>query len=194
MNKQSIYYRIVMSVLSGNVWEEYKVAPAAKSVHHNLVGGLLMHSVSVASTAKFLGEQYGLNTDLLVAGGLLHDIGKLKELKHDYKGNIDYTKLGVGLGHITLGISMVISVANKLGYSLEDNEEVFLLVHLIASHHGKLEWGSPVVSCIPDADVLHFADNIDAKVYNKMSQLENMDIGESKMSYMGNIYKTTDIK
>ena len=134
---------------------------AAKSIHHGFIGGLAEHTLSVTSMCDKACEHYPyLNRDLLIAGALLHDVGKIRELSV-FPAN-DYTDEGQLLGHITIGAQMVSEVINKIGgFPRTTRNE---LIHLILSHHGEYEFGSPKKPAIMEAFVLSFMDNMDAKL------------------------------
>ena len=138
-----------------------KKAPAAKTFHHSYLGGLLEHTHSVCEMSKAVAEHYPeLDKDLLMAGAFLHDIGKLRELKFDRV--IDYTDEGRLLGHLILGVAMVDEKVSAIkgfpkGLSLR-------LKHLILSHHGQYEFGSPKRPKFLEAFALHLIDDLDAKV------------------------------
>jgi 3'-5' exoribonuclease len=139
----------------------YRKAPAAKSVHHAYLGGLLEHTLSLCALCRFAASHYkDLDLDLLLAGALLHDIGKIYEL--DYSRSVSYTTEGQLLGHIVLGLRML---DEKLR-SLPDFPSKLrtLLEHMILSHHGHLEFGSPKEPMFPEALVLHALDDLDAKM------------------------------
>ncbi len=139
----------------------FKKAPAAKNFHHSTLGGLLEHTLSVCRLALLVAEHYPeLNRDLLLAGAFLHDIGKVREL--GAATSIDYTDEGRLIGHLSLGVSMV---DEKLA-SMEDfPEEISLrLKHLILSHHGEYEFGSPKKPAFLEAFALHLIDDLDAKM------------------------------
>ncbi len=118
----------------------FKRAPAAKNFHHSYLGGLLEHTLSVCQMGRYVVEHYPeLDKDMLMAGAFLHDIGKIKELHFDRQ--IDYTDEGRLLGHVVLGVTLV---DETLGDLKDFPEELALrLKHLILSHHGQLEFGSP---------------------------------------------------
>ena len=139
----------------------FKTHSAAKSVHHGFIGGLLEHTLSVTSLCSMMAEHYPfLDRDLLVAGAMLHDIGKTRELS-DFPMN-DYTDEGQLIGHIIIGVSMI---EEKLGRIDDFPERLHNeLIHLILSHHGELEYGSPKKPALIEAMVLSLADNMDAKV------------------------------
>lgn len=141
--------------------EQLKKHPAAKSVHHNYIGGLLEHTVSVTAIASYLGSLYqGTNADLLLAGALLHDIGKLREIEPLPLN--EYSDEGQFLGHIALGYMMV----HEKGSMIAELDPGLLmqLEHMILSHHGELEFGSPKVPSSLDAMILHMADLTDSKL------------------------------
>ncbi|MFW2365487.1 MAG: 3'-5' exoribonuclease YhaM family protein [Desulforhopalus sp.] len=137
-------------------------APAAKGIHHAYIGGLLEHSLSVAAIADFLSSHYeGIDRCLLITGALLHDIGKLEELKLD-KGLVDYTVAGRLKGHLVIGSEMVAREAGRIkDFPKELLEQV---QHLILSHHGRQEFGSPAVPMTVEAFMLSFLDDLDAKM------------------------------
>lgn len=156
---------------------DFKVYPAAKSVHHDYVSGLAFHTYTMMSIAKSLCSIYpNLNKDLLIAGVILHDLGKVDE----YTGYVstDVTLEGKLKGHISIINEEIGKVANELGLDVAESEEALLLQHMVLSHHGKGEWGSPVPPLIIEAQVLHQIDMIDARMesYNKASK--NVEVGE----------------
>lgn len=136
--------------------------PAAKRIHHSYVGGLLEHTLQVTKIVESLAEIYPrLNRDLLVAGALLHDIGKVEELKYSHL--IEYTDRGRMLGHIVLGVEMVKEKISRLeGFPPELEMK---LIHLIVSHHGEYEWQSPKRPKTAEALALHHADFLDAHIH-----------------------------
>ncbi|MDO4960278.1 MAG: HD domain-containing protein [Eubacteriales bacterium] len=145
---------------------------AAKSIHHGFIGGLLEHTLSVAQLCDNAAGHYSfLNRDLLVAGAILHDIGKTKELSA-FPEN-DYTDEGQLLGHIIIGSQMVSGhIASIEGFPKKLSDE---LVHMILSHHGELEYGSPKKPAIMEALVLSFMDNMDAKVETMNEAIKSKD-------------------
>lgn len=141
--------------------EAFCRAPAAKENHHAYLGGLLEHTVSLARLCVVFAEttHTPLNRDLLLAGALLHDIGKVEEL--GVTTAIEYTDTGKLLGHLIIGAMMVEKRADAIeGFPTEKKH---LVMHMILSHHGKREYGSPVLPAIPEALALHHIDNLDAK-------------------------------
>lgn len=139
----------------------YKTAPAAKSIHHAWIGGLIEHVLSLMALAKFTAKHYPeVDEDLLVTGVVLHDIGKIYELTYDR--GFGYSDEGQLIGHILIALRMVDEKARQVpGFP----PKLKLLVeHLIASHHGELEYGSPKVPVFLEAMLLHHIDNLDSKM------------------------------
>ena len=148
--------------------KKFLESPAAKGIHHAYLGGLLEHSLSMARVAAMLSSHYsGLDHDILVSGALLHDIGKTAELSSE-GGVIDYTDSGRLKGHLVIGCEYVGREAAKINDFPEDL--LTHLQHLILSHHGRQEFGSPVVPMTPEALLLGFIDDMDAKM-NLVEQL-----------------------
>jgi 3'-5' exoribonuclease len=146
----------------GEWWAKFQEAPAAKAIHHAYVGGLLEHSLSVARIADFLAKHYaGVDRSLLLAGALLHDIGKLQELTI-VGGLVEYTAKGRLKGHLVIGSEMIAEAAGNLRDFPEELLEQ--LQHLILSHHGRQEFGSPTVPMTVEALILSFLDDLDAKM------------------------------
>ena len=139
---------------------EFLVYPAATRNHHDYVSGLIDHVVSMLQLGKAIADLYpSLNKDLLYAGIILHDIGKVIELSGPI--GTQYTIEGNLLGHITIMVNEISKAADELEI---DGEEVMLLQHMVLSHHGKEEWGSPKRPMLMEAEILHYIDNIDAKM------------------------------
>jgi 3'-5' exoribonuclease len=139
----------------------YRTAPAAKGMHHVYLGGLIEHSLAVAKLVDRIVPLYeGLNRDLLIAGALLHDVGKVREMT--YLRSFDYTDEGKLLGHITIGVAMV---QEKIG-GMEGfpQELAMLLQHMLLSHHGQYEFGSPKRPKTLEATVLNYLDDLDSKI------------------------------
>ena len=142
-----------------------RIWPAALTVHHAYRSGFLEHILSVARSALTLGAAYGANQDLLTAGALLHDIGKLEELEYDR--STSYTREGNLVGHVTLGVMM----ARATMAAIPDFPDVLRtqIEHLIVSHHGHKEFGAPVEPMTIEAMILSAADDLDAKI-NQVKQ------------------------
>jgi 3'-5' exoribonuclease len=152
-----------------------RVWPAAQVVHHAYRGGYLEHALKIAAVALMLARTYAANTDLIVAGALLHDIGKLQELAYD--GATNYSREGRLLGHITLGVIMVRDAALDIeGFPPQLLTEV---EHLIVSHHGSKDLGSPIEPMMVEAFILSMADDLDAKIHQVRQALaEDANDGE----------------
>jgi 3'-5' exoribonuclease len=147
----------------------YKNAPAAKTLHHAFVGGLLDHVVSLFTVCDLASRNYPqVNRDLLLTGVFLHDIGKLHELS--YQRSITYTTKGQLLGHMIIELEML---HEKLrGVPGFPDELKILLEHLIISHHGQYEFGSPKLPMFPEALMLHYLDDLDSKMEAMRAQFE----------------------
>ena len=144
-------------------------APAAKYLHHAWIGGLLEHIVSLLGLcARMLPHYPEVHRDLVMSGAILHDIGKLEELR--WSLNFDYTLEGQMLGHITLGIAMI----EKKTAAIPDFPPrlKLLLEHIVLSHHGKHEFGSPKLPMTPEAILFHYLDDLDAKMFTVRTELE----------------------
>ncbi len=154
--------RLVMAFLRDEDFlEDFLRAPASKALHHARLGGLLEHTLSVAKLVeKLRGHYEGVDWDLLMAGAILHDVGKVRELKGGPA--FEYTSKGRLLGHIVLGVEMVSKKIEAIEGFPE--ERAMLLKHLIISHHGRHEWGSPKRPKTVEAELLHHLDDLDAKV------------------------------
>ena len=137
--------------------------PAAQRMHHAERSGLLHHTSDMLRLAKAMLEIYPwLNRDLLLAGVIIHDLGKIDELKSDKAGNVtDYTRDGQLLGHLVRGITNLNRVADRLGIH---GETVVLLEHMLLSHHGESEYGSPKPPMFAEAEALHWIDIMDARM------------------------------
>jgi 3'-5' exoribonuclease len=139
----------------------YRTAPAAKSVHHAWLGGLIEHVLSLCHLAKFTAAHYkDIDVDLLLTGVILHDIGKIREL--NYARGFSYSTEGQLLGHIVIGMQMIHEKLRQVPdfpAPLRD-----LLIHMILSHHGEMEFGSPKVPMFAEAMLLHHLDNLDSKM------------------------------
>ena len=154
--------------------EKLRIWPAARTVHHAYRGGFLEHILSVARTALTLGAAYGADQDLLTAGALLHDIGKLDEL--DYDRSISYTREGNLVGHVTLGTMMVRATIA----AIPDFPDVLRtqIEHMIVSHHGHREFGAPVEPMTIEAMILSAADDLDARINQVRQALAEDGEGE----------------
>jgi 3'-5' exoribonuclease len=148
----------------------YKRAPAAKQIHHAFLGGLLEHVLSLAGLARATAAHYPhVDFDLVLTGVVLHDIGKIYEL--NYERGFSYSNEGQLLGHIHIGLRMI---ADKLR-GLPDFPSTLrsLVEHLVLSHHGQLEYGSPKLPQFPEAVLLHYLDDLDSKMECMRALIEN---------------------
>ena len=154
--------------------DKLRVWPAALTVHHAYRSGFLEHILSVARSALTLGAAYGADQDLLTAGALLHDIGKLEEL--DYDRSTCYTRDGNLVGHVTLGVMMVrAAIASMPEFPGVIRSQI---EHLIVSHHGQREFGAPVEPMTVEAMILSAADDLDAKLNQVRQALAEDGEGE----------------
>jgi 3'-5' exoribonuclease len=168
---QNPFYRKLLLKFFRNTsfMAEFQQAPAAKSMHHAYLGGLLEHTLTVSQLADMLADFYpALDRDLLISGALLHDIGKTKELSFS-AFPFEYTDRGRLVGHLVLGVEMVQDISKTIPGFPEDL--AIRLQHLILSHHGRYEFGSPTLPMISEAFVLNFLDDLDAKL-NFLGRLE----------------------
>jgi 3'-5' exoribonuclease len=147
----------------------FREAPAAKQLHHAFLGGLLEHVVSLVGLAQRVLPHYPmLMPDLVLTGVILHDIGKIRELA--WETGFEYTLEGTLLGHIQIGASMIEKTIDSIpGFPPRLKT---LVLHMILSHHGKLEFGSPKLPMIPEALMLNFLDDMDAKMQTLASEFQ----------------------
>ena len=158
---------LLETIFSGAIYDKFIMNPAGMRMHHAYIGGLLQHSVDVAGIAIALAEQIGnVDKDLVVTGALLHDVGKLREISSQI--GFPYTNEGRLLGHIAMSVMMVQDAAAKLKLPQARLEQ---LQHILLSHHGDNDKGSPVVCATKEAFIVHYADEIDAI----MNQFETYD-------------------
>ncbi len=163
-----------------NFSEKFKRAPAAKKMHHAYLGGLLEHTLSMTVLAKNIIEHYnGVNRALLLTGVILHDIGKIREFEYEYK--IGYTDEGMLVSHIIMGCEMVSEKIKNIKGFPKDLE--YLIRHMIVSHHGTREFGSPEPPKTLEAVLLNLIDNIDAKMNGIRSFIAKENPHEAWTSY-----------
>lgn len=154
------YRKLVLGMLK-KAGEKYMTYPAASRIHHNWLGGLSEHSLSMAEMADVICQHYPqLDRDLLVSGALIHDVGKTAEMSGPV--TTEYTLEGKLEGHISIANGWMTEVADEEG--LADSEEAILMHHMILSHHGHQEFGSPIVPMVQEAEVLFLIDNLDARL------------------------------
>ena len=172
--------QLLKNIFSGEIYKKFLQNPAAMSYHHAYLGGLLEHSLDTARLAKAIGGEYpDADVDLIVAGALLHDLGKIKEISPQI--GFEYTLSGRYIGHIALGAMMVEkAIAKTENFPQED---ALALVHIIISHHGALEKGSPVAPVTREALIVHYADEINSTL-NQIEQLALSDQADWQYSKM----------
>jgi 3'-5' exoribonuclease len=167
---------IVTNILSDNE-EKLMYYPAAKSNHHAVKSGLLYHTTTMLKAGEKLSEIYTfLNTDLLYAGIILHDIGKIYEMDASELGIVStYTVEGQLIGHIVQGIKMIETASLEVKASKEVS---MLLQHMVLAHHYEAEYGSPKKPMIPEAEMLHHLDIMDARMYDMNKALRETEEGK----------------
>lgn len=209
---ESIYKNIVYDILT-EAWAKFVRWTAASSVHHESMGGLLVHTAEVINQGNQIAdlweEKYGpgfINKPLLLSAALLHDIGKIQELNVDMmSGSTEYSTEASLETHITICASLIDIAAYKyqLGYQkyrinelneqepiktideLEyEKESVKLLKHCILSHHGKLEYGSPIEPHIPEATILSVADGLSSEMFRYNKEFKELDCGKSSTNWV----------
>jgi 3'-5' exoribonuclease len=148
----------------------YRIAPAAKHVHHAYLGGLIEHVLSLCHLSRLAATHYSyVDLDLLLTGAVLHDIGKVAELTYDR--SFGYSAEGQLLGHIVIGLRLL---SDKLRGLVDFPPKLRVLIeHMIVSHHGELEFGSPKIPLFPEALLLHHLDNLDSKMECMRSMVAN---------------------
>ncbi|MCX8022922.1 MAG: HD domain-containing protein [Syntrophorhabdaceae bacterium] len=165
--------------------ERFFFLPASINVHHVYIGGLLEHTVSVAKMGSAVSKIIGADRDIIVAGALLHDIGKVEEI--EVKGGFKHSDRGRLMGHITLGIIIL----EELIRGIEDFPPSMadMLSHIIVSHHGIEEWGSPKRPMSIEALVVHYLDNLDARVMGAKEYMKENMVDEKWTEYH-RVYET----
>lgn len=160
--------KLMEEIFQGETLARFVRAPAAKKMHHAYIGGLLEHTLSMVGMARKTAEHYSmLDGDMLICGTLLHDLAKIAEFDFSQLP-FSYTDRGRLVGHLVLGVELLRKACEKVPEVAQ--ERVDLLAHIILSHHGKLEFGSPVLPMTPEAMLLHHIDDMDAK----MNYMENL--------------------
>src|SRR6266436_6568126 len=152
---------VELFMADSEIAERYRNAPAAKTLHHAYIGGLLDHVVSLFRSCDLLSQNYPqVNRDLLLTGAFLHDIGKIQELT--YNRAFSYSTRGQLLGHMIIELEMLqAKLAQLPGFP---DELKILLEHMIISHHGQYDFGSPKLPMFPEALMLHYLDDLDSKM------------------------------
>ncbi|MBU1163075.1 MAG: HD domain-containing protein [Proteobacteria bacterium] len=159
---------------------KFKRAPAAKKMHHAYIGGLIEHTLSMTLLADKIATHYkGIDRDLLIASAILHDIGKIREF--DYKVKIDYSDEGRLLNHIVIGVQMIEEKLKNIKNF--PDEQALLIKHMIVSHHGTREFGSPEPPKTIEAVLLNYIDEIDSKVNGIREFIAREDPNETWTSF-----------
>ncbi len=168
-----------------NFRAQYEACPASLRGHHAELGGLLKHTCEVAAVGRAIAKICRANGDLVLAGALLHDMGKLESYRWD--ASFEMTECGSLIGHVVLGTLMLERRVRAESTSPCTDQELMLLHHLILSHHGLLEHGAPVPPMTLEAEVLHYADNASAKTASMATVLSNPEHfqGETLVSAAG---------
>ena len=163
----------------------YCLAPAAKGMHHVYLGGLLEHSLALVKLVKTIVPLYGgINEDLLIAGALLHDVGKVYEMS--FERSFDYTDAGKLLGHITIGVELVEDKIRAVeGFP---RELAMLLKHMLLSHHGQYEYGSPKRPKTVEATILNYLDDMDSKINGIRSHMAKESVSTSRWTAYHRLY------
>jgi 3'-5' exoribonuclease len=196
------YGKLVYQII-GNKWDKFCYWTAASSVHHSALGGLVVHTSEVLKQSELLasywknmyGEKF-INMPLLISAAILHDIGKVHELDVDMtSGETSYSGLASLETHITMCVSEIDIEAFKLGIGCEsegkdettlsnEKEDIRLLKHCILSHHGKLEYGSPITPHTPEAVIINIADNLSAEMYRYNKEMCKLNVSESASNWI----------
>ena len=168
----------IVKAICDDIFKRYRhdflLYPAAVRMHHNYIGGLAYHTLSICDLAKSFANIYNsVNLDFLIAGALLHDVCKIIE----FKGPVDneYSIKGQLLGHLVMGALEIENTANRLGYS--GTEEVMILEHMVISHHGQPQFGACKKPETPEALLLWLLDTIDSKLRVIDETFEHVDAG-----------------
>lgn len=185
--KAAPYHTLIRCFLSDkSLMQRFVKAPAAKSIHHAYLGGLLEHTVGVMRLTNLIAAQYpSLDRDLLLLGAFLHDIGKIHEFTYDLV--IDHSDVGRLVGHMVLGVEIL---DEKLAVCQNFPRETgMLLKHLILSHHGETDYGAVQLPMTREAFALHFADDLDAKINSVDEIISKSENPDSTWTEFHNLYK-----
>ncbi len=174
-----------------DIARRYRMAPAAKTIHHAFLGGLLEHVLSLCGLCRAMTSHYPhIDPDLMIAGAVLHDMGKIYELSYDRGFN--YTTEGQLLGHIMIALRMIgekLHAFPNFPVQLRN-----LLEHIVVSHHGRLEFGSPKVPQFPEALLLHYLDDMDSKMECMRALIESDRQSNSDFTSYNNALERTVLK
>ena len=154
--------QLLRTIFQGETLAKFQRAPAAKKMHHAYIGGLIEHTLSIVGMARRAAAHYPqLDGDMLVAGALLHDLAKIEEF-YFVRPPFGYTDRGRLIGHLVLGVELIRQAAAQVAEI--EIEQVDRLIHMVLSHHGQYEFGSPVLPMTAEAMLLHHFDDMDAKM------------------------------
>lgn len=169
--------------------DKFLAYPASTGVHHVYVGGLLEHSLSVAKMGMAVASFIGGDRDIIITGSMLHDIGKIQEL--EITRGFRFTDRGRLLGHITLGVMIVEELIGRIdGFPQELTD---ILTHIVISHHGLEEWGSPKKPMFPEALIVHHLDNLDSKVMGVREHMRD-NMADNRWSEYHRLYEAKFFK
>ena len=172
------HIRVLLNRIVADNEAQLRIWPAAQQIHHAYRGGLLEHIAKMAEVGRLIARAYGADEDLVIAGVVLHDIGKLQELAYE-GGAGSYTRDGNLVGHITLGMMMVREAANGIsGFPVELRSQI---EHLVGAHHGTREYGSPVEPKTIEAFILASVDELDAKL-NQVRRAIKEDLADDEFT------------
>ena len=173
-------------IFSGSRWERFIRNPAAKRFHHAYIGGLLEHSVDVAEMALAVAATVpGVDHDMVIAGALLHDIGKTEEISADI--GFSYTEAGHLVGHITAGALIIDAAALQVQFLSEAERKS--LLHIVLSHHGSRDKGSPIGCATREAVIVHYADELNAVLQQFVETAEKEGTGWNFNKMMGSMIR-----
>ena len=173
-------------IFSGSRWERFIRNPAAKRFHHAYIGGLLEHSVDVAEMALAVAATApGVDRDMVIAGALLHDIGKTEEISADI--GFSYTEAGHLVGHITAGALIIDAAARQVQFLSEAERKS--LLHIVLSHHGSRDKGSPIGCATREAVIVHYADELNAVLQQFVETAEKEGTGWNFNKMMGSMIR-----
>lgn len=183
-------YRAICEQMIREYGKDFTNIPAAKSIHHAALHGLLMHTANMMELADKVSSMYSdcINRSLLLAGTFLHDFGKIEEFMFSEFGLVtDYSMKGQLMGHLAIGAMHVGEIGKKLNVP---EEKVVLLQHLLLSHHGQPDYGAVKRPACAEAEALAWIDMLDAKLQVYRETLENMEVG----TFSGNIFGLDGVK
>lgn len=184
------FLQILLRSIFSSVYDQYVINPAGSKLHHAYIGGLLEHCVDVADLAVAMAKSSkNMNMDLIVAGALLHDVGKVKEISSEY--GFAYTNKGRLLGHIPMGAMIINSHSEKIPQQHDDERLLTELLHIVLSHHGELEKGSPKACASREAFVVHYADELNS-ILNQFDTMEEKSEWYFSKMINRNLYNPVD--